>query len=89
MSELHRFLDEARGLLPAVVALRRRIQAKPETRDSSAADHRSRARETPRFEVEIAQGPSTSGLVMTLSGTTPGTQSGRTIEYRPWRLRTS
>ena len=30
MSELHRFLDEARGLLPAAVALRRRIHKKPE-----------------------------------------------------------
>ena len=30
MSELHRFLDEARGLLPAAVALRRRIHQKPE-----------------------------------------------------------
>jgi metal-dependent amidase/aminoacylase/carboxypeptidase family protein len=30
MSELYRFLDEARGLLPAAVALRRRIHAEPE-----------------------------------------------------------
>ena len=30
MSELHRFLDEARALLPAAVALRRRIHKKPE-----------------------------------------------------------
>jgi metal-dependent amidase/aminoacylase/carboxypeptidase family protein len=30
MSELHRFLDEARTLLPAAVALRRRIHKKPE-----------------------------------------------------------
>src|SRR6516225_7240673 len=30
MSELHRFLDEAQALLPAAVALRRRIHQKPE-----------------------------------------------------------
>jgi len=30
MSELHGFLDEARALLPAAVALRRRIHKKPE-----------------------------------------------------------
>ncbi len=33
-------------------------------------------------EVEIARGPSTSGLVVTLSGTKPGAQSGRTILLR-------
>ena len=30
MSELNRFLEEARGLLPAAVTLRRRIHQKPE-----------------------------------------------------------
>ena len=30
MSELHRFLDEARELLPAAVTLRRRIHKEPE-----------------------------------------------------------
>ena len=82
MSELRGLLlEEARALLPAAIALRRRIHAKPElgldlplTRRCSTSCASS--------DVEIARGPSTSGLIVTLTGTRPGGKSGRTILLR-------
>jgi amidohydrolase len=82
MSELHRFLDEARELLPAAVTLRRRIHAKPELGLHLPLTTEAVLEELRGLDVEIARGPSTSGLVVSLSGTKPGTQTGRTIVLR-------
>ena len=64
MSELHRFLDEARELLPAAVALRRRIHAKPELGLNLPLTTAAVVDALQGCEVEIARGPSTSGLVV-------------------------
>ena len=82
MSELHRFLDEARGLLPAAVALRRRIHAKPELGLDLPLTTEAVLDGLRGLELDITRGPSTSGLVVSLSGTKPGTQTGRTILLR-------
>src|SRR5579863_2699311 len=82
MSELHRFLDEARGLLPAAVALRRRIHQKPELGLRLPLTTAAVLEALQGCEVEVASGKSTSGLVVSLSGTKPGAQSGRTILLR-------
>jgi amidohydrolase len=82
MSELHRFLDEARRLLPAAVALRRRIHAKPELGLDLPLTTVAVLDGLRGLDVEIARGPSTSGLVVSLSGTQPGAQTGRTILLR-------
>jgi amidohydrolase len=82
MSELHRFLDEARGLLPDAVALRRRIHAKPELGLNLPLTTAAVLDALQGCVVEIARGKSTSGLVVSLSGTKPGAQSGRTILLR-------
>src|SRR5260370_6737045 len=82
MSELHRFLDEARELLPEAVALRRRIHAKPELGLDLPLTTAAVLDALSGCEVEIARGRSTSGLVVSLSGTKPGAQTGRTILLR-------
>jgi amidohydrolase len=82
MSELHRFLDEAHELLPEAVALRRRIHAKPELGLNLPLTTEAVLDALRGCEVEIARGPSTSGLVVSLSGTKPGAQTGRTILLR-------
>src|SRR5207302_2752218 len=82
MSELHRFLDEARGLLPAAVALRRRIHAKPELGLDLPLTTEAVLDGLRGLEVEVARGNSTSGLMVSLSGTMPGAQTGRTILLR-------
>ncbi len=82
MSNSQRFLNEAQQLLPAAVALRRQIHARPElgldlplTTDAVLDGLRG-------LDVDIARGRSTSGLVVSLHGTQPGFQSGRTILLR-------
>jgi len=82
MSELHRFLDKARGLLPAAVALRRRIHAKPELGVDLPLTTEAVLDGLRGLDLDIARGPSTSGLIVSLSGTKPGTQTGRTILLR-------
>ena len=82
MSDLHRFLDEARELLPAAVALRRRIHAKPELGLDLPLTTQAVLDGLQGLELEIARGPSTSGLIVSLSGTKPGSQTGRTILLR-------
>jgi amidohydrolase len=72
MSELHRFLDEARGLLPAAVALRRRIHQKPELGLDLPLTTQAVLDELNGLDVGIARGPSTSGLIVTLKGAKPG-----------------
>src|SRR5262252_58044 len=78
MSELHRFLDEARVLLPAAVALRRRIHKKPELGLDLPLTTQAVLDELQGLDVAIARGASTSGLIVTLKGAKPG----RTILLR-------
>src|SRR5207244_7588009 len=82
MSVLHGFLDESRALLPAAVALRRRIHAKPELGLDLPLTTAAVLDELRGLDVEIARGPSTSGLIVTLTGTRPGVHTGRTILLR-------
>src|SRR5947208_10311177 len=82
MSELHRFLEEARKLLPAAVALRRRIHAEPELGLELPLTTTAVLDGLQGLDVEIARGKSTSGLVVSLTGTKSGSQSGRTILLR-------
>jgi amidohydrolase len=78
MSELHRFLDEARALLPAAVALRRRIHQKPELGLDLPLTTAAVLDGLHGLDVDVAHGPSTSGLIVTLNGAKPG----RTILLR-------
>src|SRR5260370_36809240 len=82
MSELHGLLDESRTLLPAAVALRRRIHAKPELGLDLPLTTAAVLDGLRGLDVGIARGPSTSGLIVTLNGTGPGAHSGRTILLR-------
>ena len=82
MSELHRFLDEAHGLLPDAVALRNRIHAKPELGLDLPLTTEAVLDGLRGLDLEVARGPSTSGLIVSLNGTRPGTQNGRTILLR-------
>jgi amidohydrolase len=82
MTELHCFLDEARELLPAAIALRRRIHAKPELGLDLPLTTAAVLDGLEGLDIEIARGPSTSGLLVSLTGAKPGTQSGRTILLR-------
>src|SRR5689334_14858926 len=79
---LSRFLDEAKDLLPAAVALRRRIHSKPELGLDLPLTTEAVLDGLQGLDVEIARGPSTSGLVVSLTGTKSGSQSGRTILLR-------
>src|SRR6516164_2105320 len=78
MCDLHRFLDEARQLLPAAVALRRRIHQKPELGLDLPLTTAAVLDGLRGLDVGIARGPSTSGLIVTLNGAKPG----RTILLR-------
>ncbi len=78
MSELNRFLDEARDLLPSAVVLRRRIHRKPELGLDLPLTTEAVLEGLSGLDVDIARGPSTSGLIVTLSGARPG----RTIVLR-------
>ena len=82
MSDLDRFLDEARGLLPAAVALRRRIHRKPELGLDLPLTTEAVLDGLAGLDVGIARGNSTSGLVVSLAGTGPGAAEGRTILLR-------
>src|SRR5215831_11973389 len=78
MSDLHSFLEEARGLLPAAIALRRRIHARPELGLDLPLTTGAVLDGLEGLDVDIARGPSTSGLIVTLNGMKPG----RTILLR-------
>jgi hippurate hydrolase len=82
MADLNRLLAEARELLPACVALRRRIHARPELGLDLPLTTAAVLEGLAGLDVEIARGKSTSGLVVSLNGTRPGSQSGRTILLR-------
>src|SRR5437667_7219376 len=82
MAQLHRFLNEAQKLLPAAVALRRRIHAKPELGLDLPLTTAAVLDGLRGLDVGIARGPSTSGLIVTLNGTRPGVNTRRTILLR-------
>jgi amidohydrolase len=82
MSELKRFLDEAQELLPAAVALRRRIHRQPELGLDLPLTTQAVLDGLAGLDVAIARGPSTSGLIVSLTGTKPASQTGRTILLR-------
>ena len=77
-----RFLDEAQELLPEAIALRRRIHAKPELGLNLPLTTEAVLDGLRGLDIGISRGPSTSGLIVSLSGTSPGSQSGRTILLR-------
>jgi amidohydrolase len=82
MSDVGRFLDEAKELLPEAVTLRRRIHAKPELGLDLPLTTQAVLDSLAGLDVQIARGPSTSGLVVSLTGTKPQSQTGRTILLR-------
>ena len=82
MSDLRHFLDQAKELLPGAVALRRRIHKRPELGLDLPETTQAVLDGLSGLDVAIARGPSTSGLVVSLTGTKPGSQSGRTILLR-------
>src|SRR5437763_7602632 len=77
-----RLLAEARELLPAAIALRRQIHRQPELGLDLPLTTAAVLDGLQGLDVEIARGPSTSGLVVSLAGTKPGTKTGRTILLR-------
>ncbi|MGA8760749.1 MAG: M20 family metallopeptidase [Stellaceae bacterium] len=79
---LNRFLDEARELLPPAITLRRRIHSKPELGLDLPLTTEAVLNGLHGLDVGIARGNSTSGLLVSLSGTRPSSQSGRTILLR-------
>jgi amidohydrolase len=78
MTEFNRLLDEARELLPQAVALRRRIHRQPELGLDLPLTTAAVLDGLQGLPVDIARGPSTSGLVVSLAGARPG----RTILLR-------
>jgi amidohydrolase len=82
MPELKRFLDEAQELLPAASALRRRIHRNPELGLDLPLTTQAVLDGLAGLDVAIARGPSTSGLIVSLTGTKPASQTGRTILLR-------
>src|SRR5258707_11107161 len=79
---LNHFLDEAQELLPAAIALRRRIHAKPELGLHLPLTTEAVPEGLQGLDVEIARGKSPSGLVVSLSGTKPRSQTGLTVLLR-------
>src|SRR2546423_11969674 len=79
---LSRFLDEAKELLPSAVLLRRRIHENPELGLDLPLTTQAVLDGLQGLDIEIARGASTSGLIVSLTGTKPGSQSGRTILLR-------
>jgi amidohydrolase len=82
MTELRDFLAQAKELLPAAVTLRRRIHAKPELGLDLPMTTEAVLDGLQGLEVEIARSKRTSGLMVTLTGSKAGSQSGRTILLR-------
>jgi metal-dependent amidase/aminoacylase/carboxypeptidase family protein len=79
---LSRFLDEAKDLLPSAVLLRRRIHENPELGLDLPLTTQAVLDELQGLDIDIARRTSTSGLIVSLTGTKPGSQSGRTILLR-------
>ncbi len=80
MIPARKFLEEAQALLPDAVVLRRRIHAQPELGLDLPLTTQAVLDGLKGLDVQIARGPSTSGLVVTLTGTKAG--AGRTILLR-------
>jgi amidohydrolase len=79
---LSRFLDGAKELLPAAVTLRRRIHSHPELGLDLPMTTEAVLDGLQGLDVEIARSTRTSGLMVSLTGTKSGSQSGRTILLR-------
>src|SRR6266480_4712644 len=79
---LNRFIDEAKDLLPSAVLLRRRIHENPELGLDLPLTTQAVLDGLQGLDIDIARGTSTSGLIVSLTGTKPGSQSGRTILLR-------
>jgi amidohydrolase len=82
LAAISHLLDEAQGLLPEAVRLRRRIHAKPELGLDLPITTEAVLEGLRGLDVQIDRGPSTSGLIVSLTGTKAGSQSGRTILLR-------
>ena len=82
MSDISHLLEEAQTLLPEAVRLRRRIHAKPELGLDLPITTQAVLDGLGGLDVQIDRGPSTSGLIVSLTGTKAGSQSGRTILLR-------
>ena len=82
MGERTSLLDEARELLPAAVELRRRIHRQPELGLNLPLTTQAVLDSLRGLDIEIARGPSTSGLVVSLRGAKPGAENGRAILLR-------
>ena len=79
---LSRFLDEAKDLLPSAMLLRRRIHENPELGLDLPLTTQAVLDGLQGIDIDIERGTSTSGLIVSLTGTKPGSQSGRTILLR-------
>src|SRR5438067_13338293 len=79
---LSRFLDESKELLPSAVLLRRRIHENPELGLDLPLTTQAVLDGVQGLDIEIARGTSTSGLIVPLTGTKPGSHSGRPILFR-------
>jgi amidohydrolase len=77
-----RFLSEAKAMLPAAVTLRRRIHAHPELGLMLPKTTEAVLEGIKGLDVQIATGPTTSGMIVTLRGTKSGASNGRTILLR-------
>lgn len=82
MSDIAHLLAEAQAMLPQAVAIRRRIHAKPELGLDLPLTTATVLDGLEGLDVQIDRGPSTSGLIVSLTGTKAGSQSGRTILLR-------
>lgn len=82
MSDIKNLLAEAKAMLPQAVALRRRIHARPELGLDLPLTTEAVLDGLKGLDVQIDRGPSTSGLLVSLTGTKAGSQSGRTILLR-------
>ncbi len=82
MSDISYLLSEAHAMLPAAVDLRRRIHAKPELGLDLPLTTQAVLDGIDGLDVQIERGTSTSGLIVSLTGTKAGSQSGRTILLR-------
>ena len=68
---LSRFLDESKELLPSAVLLRRRIHENPELGLDLPLTTQAVLDGLQGLDIEIARGASTSGLIVSLTGTKP------------------
>jgi amidohydrolase len=82
MVALQRYLPEAKELLPGAVAVRRRIHSQPELGLDLPQTAEAVVDGLKGLDVQIARGPSTSGMVVTLKGTKSGAGEGRTVLLR-------